>query len=531
MALKFSMVLEAVDRASAPARKVKASVGGLVSGFRAWGQQVRKVSSDINSGARSLEFYQTRARRLRQVALGSFFRAARLQARQFGESLRSGIRNLNLMERAGKAARAGIGSLGSKMASLAKWGVAGAAAAGGFSLFDLFKTAGQFEQYRIAFQVAEGSAEKAKAKMAWISKFAADTPYELDQVIEAFRNLQSVAGVDPTDGSLEIVGDAAAGLSKDLMQVSEAYSDAVNMQFERLLDLGLRATQAGDKVTFAYRKNGKALTKTVKKDGLEIKKALEAIWKDQFGGSTLAQSKSLFGILSNIKDLWGRFQVMVADAGIFDKVKGKLTEWYDRLNTMASDGSLQAWAQGISDALGQAFDWATNLVENTNWKQFGSDLQKIASAAWTLAKGVADAVLSFQQWQAGRAAKLAENTEQGWFTSSDAKSKARQQRQSLERQFGPLTDTGRAEDAQRQRRGQFYRVTPGGPEIPMNQGLLRRPRAGMKPSGQGATQVGGAVDINVKVSGAANARVERVASVNRAVPLRVNTGRIMDGAA
>lgn len=34
-----------------------------------------------------------------------------------------------------------------------------------------------------------------------------------------------------------------------------------------------------------------------------------------------------------------------------------------------------------------------------------------------------------------------------------------------------------------------------------------------------------------RISGAANARVERVASVNRAVPLRVNTGRIMDGAA
>lgn len=54
MALKFSMILEAVDRASAPARKVKASVGGLVSGFRAWGQQVAAYLGLTEGGVRNL---------------------------------------------------------------------------------------------------------------------------------------------------------------------------------------------------------------------------------------------------------------------------------------------------------------------------------------------------------------------------------------------------------------------------------------------------------------------------------------------
>ena len=83
MALKFSMILEAVDRVTAPARKMRSSVSQLTSGIRRWGQDVRRVSQDIESGSRSLEHYERRARRLRQVAIGSIFRAAGLQARRF----------------------------------------------------------------------------------------------------------------------------------------------------------------------------------------------------------------------------------------------------------------------------------------------------------------------------------------------------------------------------------------------------------------------------------------------------------------
>ena len=503
MALKFSMVLQAVDRVTAPARRVRTAVSGMTSGIRQFAQQMRRTSQDVQSGARSLEYYQTRARRMRQVALGRIFQAAAASARQLATNVRAGVRNLNLMERAGRAAGAGIRSLVGKAAGLAKWGLAGASAATGLSLFNLFDTAGQMEQYRIAFQVAEGSAEKAKAKMDWISKFAADTPYELDQTIEAFRTLQSVAGVDPTDGSLRIVGDAAAGTSKDLQQVAEAYADAVNMQFERLLELGLRATQQGNKVTFVYRKNGQAITKTVKKDGLEVKKALEGIWKDQFGGSTLAQSKSLFGILSNMKDMWSRFQVMVADAGIFEKVKAKLSELYEWVSKLADNGTLKVWAKDISDALGSAFDWAVNLIKNTDWAAFGRDLQKIGKAAWDIANGVADAVRAYQRWNAGNEARLYEGTENGWFSSKQAREDARKKRQALEKEFGPLTGTGRAEQRN------------------------RAPAVSKPQASAGRVQVGGATKVEVAFVGPLRGRVVSTRADNAAVPTIVNLGHSM----
>jgi phage tail tape-measure protein len=508
MALKFSMVLQAVDRVTAPARRVRTAVGGMTAGIRQFAQQMRRTSQDVQSGARSLEYYQTRARRMRQVALERTFRAAAASARQLATNVRGAVRNLDLLTLAGRAAGRGTAWVGEKVAGLAKWGAAGVAAGAGLSLFNLFDTAGQMEQFRIAFQVAEGSADKAKAKLDWISKFAADTPYELDQTIEAFRTLQSVAGVDPTDGSLRIVGDAAAGTSKDLQQVAEAYADAVNMSFERLLELGLRATQQGNKVTFVYRKNGQAITKTVKKDGLEVKKALEAIWKDQFGGSTLAQSKSLFGILSNIKDMWSRFQVMVADAGIFDKVKGKLSELYDWVSKLAENGKLKVWAKDISDALGAAFDWAVNLIQNTDWKAFGRDLQKVGKAAWDIANGVADAVRSYQRWRAQHQARTDEINEQGGLVSEADKKKAREDRQALEREYGPLTDTGRVEAARN-----------------------RAPAVSKPQASAGAVRVGGLTKVEVKFVGPLRGKVISTDAENDDVPTVVNLGHSMGGPA
>lgn len=532
MALKFSMMLEAVDRVSAPAKRIKSNFSGLVAGARAWGQQVRKVSRDIDSGARSLEFYQTRARRLRQVALGSFFRAARMQARQFAGSLRSGIRNLHLMERAGRAAKSGLGWLGGKAVGLAKWGLAAGAAAGGFALFDLFRTAGQFEQYQIMLEGVMGSAKKGRQSMAWIKKFAETTPFELDGVTQAFLSIKN-AGLDPMNGSLLAAGDAAAGMSEDITRSAEAMAAAINGEFDSLKAFGITARVEGDKVRVAWVKNEKEFSKSVRQtDKMAIAMAVAAAWSDKFAGSSERQSRTLFGIISNIKDLWSKFLNMIADAGVFDTVKRKLDGWREELDRMSKNGAMKDWAEKISKALESAFNWATDLVDKGKWKAFASDLEKIGKAAWTIAKGISDAVSSYQRWQAGRAAKLAENTEQGWFSSKSAKAKARERRQRLEREFGPLTETGEEEAARKERSSKFYRITPGGRDIPVGQGFRRLPTAGRKPQASASRlDVGGSTKVEIALKGPLTGRVRSVKANNPSVPLVVNTGRAMGGPA
>ncbi len=510
MALKFSMMLEAVDRVSAPAKRIKSNFSGLVAGARAWGQQVRKVSRDIDSGARSLEFYQTRARRLRQVALGSFFRAARMQARQFAGSLRSGIRNLHLMERAGRAAKSGLGWLGGKAMGLAKWGVAAGVAAGGFALFDLFRTAGQFEQYQVMLEVMEGSAAKAKKSMAWIQKFAQTTPFELDGVTKAFTVLKN-AGLDPTNGLLRATGDAAAGMSSDIVEAALALADASNGQFERLIDLGITASSQGNKVRLNWVKNGKQIEKVADKaDKVGLAMAVAAAWSDKFAGSSDRQSKTLFGIINNIKDKWNGFLMMVANAGIFDVVKNDLDDLLAHTDKLAKDGTLKQWAEDISSAMQDMWKWAVKFYKDTDWEKVGQDVRTIATALADSASALASLVRLSQKINPFTGGLLGDWLRTGNNQKSDAKP----------------AQPGRGRAPSRR-----TRAPSSEPRLPApGRGNWKRlPSADRKPQASASRlDVGGSTKIEVAFKGPLTGRVRSINANNPSVPLVVNTGRTMD---
>ena len=508
MTLKLSMILEAVDRATAPARKVRASLGGLISSVKKWGQEVRKNARDITSGARSLEHYQRRAERLRRVAIGRFFQAAGNDARRFASNLRAGIRNLDLLGRAGRGAKAGLGWLGGKALGLAKWGAAGVGALASFSIFDLFKTAGEFEQFQIVLEGTEGSAAKAKKAMAWVRKFAKDTPYELDQVTDAFVRARGL-GIDPFTGAMRIMGDAAAGNRKSIMDAVEAIGDAQTGEFERLKEFQITSSSKGQEVTFSYTdKGGKGVLKTVKNEARAIREALLDIWSAKYSGNMVRLSRSFFGILANIKDLWSNFLLMVAGGGIFDKVKAKLDQWYQSMNTAAGNKKMQEWAQAVSDGLSEAFDWAVKFIEDTNWKEVGADLRAIAGA-------VADAA----RWM-GALARLSQtiNPLKGGLLGSVM----RREQEKAAARTGP---------AQRQRQDAPNRRTRAptrAPQAPAaGRGNWRRLPSASKPQAAAPAQVGGRLAVDINVKGPATARVTRLETANRAVPIDARLGKAM----
>lgn len=506
MALKFSMVLQAVDRVTAPARRVRTAVSGMTSGIRQFAQQMRRTSQDVQSGARSLEYYQTRARRMRQVALGRIFQAAAASARQLATNVRAGVRSLDLMGRAGRAARSGMSWMWEKAAGLAKWGLAGATAAGGLALFDMFGTASKFEQFSVMLTGIEGSAEKARKSMAWVQDFAQKTPYELDDVMNAFVSLKAY-GIDPMNGSLAALGDGAAGMSKSIDQAVEALADAVTGEYERLKEFGIRANTVGKQVTFSYMKNGKTISRQVKTNAVEIEKAITGIFRDRFGGMMDRQSTTFAGLISNLKDTWAKFLLMVANAGIFDKVKAKLSELYDWVNKLAQDGTLQAWAKQISDGLSDAFDWGVDLVKKTDWKALAEDVAKIGQAA----KVLADAVLAIaENWRQVNA--LIDMTPMGTIRAAA---------QSITRW---ATGSG-SQPAQPAPPARW--PTPGTqPSKAPGSMLLRNPAVAKTQASAGQVQVGGRLQIDVKTPAGTSARVTKVAATGP-VPVVVNLGQSM----
>jgi len=180
------------------------------------------------------------------------------------------------------------------------------------------QTARDFERYEVMLETITGSSEKAKQSMDWIADFTKRTPYELNKVTDAFVKL-SAFGLSGTRW-LSTLGDTASSMGKTLDQSVEMFTDAVTGEFERLKEFGIKASTQGDKVKFRWAENGKDMVISTEKTQAGISSALEKIFS-RFSGGMEKQSKTLDGVLSNIKDQFVMLQKTIMDAGVFAEIK------------------------------------------------------------------------------------------------------------------------------------------------------------------------------------------------------------------
>lgn len=254
------------------------------------------------------------------------------------------------LRRSAELAGRGVGQIG---AGLAKGtaAVAGYGAAVAALSTQLLAPAAQFEKFQTILQTTEGSMDAAREAMSWVREFAVKTPFDLDQVMAAFVQLRAY-GLDPTNGLLKDLGDASSAMGKDVMQAVEAIADAVTGENERLKEFGIKAAKAGNEVVYSYTVDGvKKEIAAAADSAVEIEGALRTIFRERFAGSMELQAGTWEGMISNLKDLWSKFQLQIMGGGLFDFMKGELQAVLDQANRLAADGTLQRWANEIGDSI------------------------------------------------------------------------------------------------------------------------------------------------------------------------------------
>jgi phage tail tape-measure protein len=107
---------------------------------------------------------------------------------------------------------------------------------GGLAVFDTIKSTfsglstatiganADMETYQNTLAVVLKSSEKATKMLEWANKFAADTPFEIPDIVEATTKLETY-GIS-AKATLGDIGDMAAVTGKPLMQAVEAVADA-----------------------------------------------------------------------------------------------------------------------------------------------------------------------------------------------------------------------------------------------------------------------------------------------------------------
>lgn len=166
----------------------------------------------------------------------------------------------------------------------------------------LFESNRSFEQLSASLKTVTGSVEGAQAAFALIEKFAVDTPYQLNEIVEAFIRLKAL-GLDPSEEALTSYGNTASAFSKNILDFVEAVADATVGEFERLKSFGIKANTLTDEVKFTFA----GVTTTVKKNAADIEKYLRSLGDIKFAGAIVRNSHFCFadgiGIISIKPDI------------------------------------------------------------------------------------------------------------------------------------------------------------------------------------------------------------------------------------
>ena len=505
--MKLSLILQAVDRWSKPTEHATKATTGLNRAVETLGRTATRarvgMSGFFADSARGERIGLRLGNSLKHVAIAGFDRL-RTAAARAGQALKNAEAKA-LPWLAGKA--------GGLLGGLIGGGIAAGAAGVGAFVYKVVTAGLMFEKFRTQLTGLMGSLAAGNKAMDWVTTFARTTPYEIDQTMEAFVRLKAY-GIDPTDGSLRTLGDTAAGMGKDLMQAVEMIADAQTGEFERLKEFGIKASQKGDQVTFNWMKNGKTLTKAVKKNATEITKGLYAIFNDRFAGGMDRLAATTAGKWSNVMDRMTISAKRVWEAGLGTAVNtqlDRLSAWIDKAE---ADGKLKKWADQAGASVGKLID----ELGRADWQQFAGDVGKLAVAFQSLSKWMAAA----STWDGSKF-----NESNGWGMLPDRK-----------KQPGPSdiwdfmnpwgTKAGQARDAVR---GMIFgkpgassprRADRGGPMGPI---VPVRP-SGYKPSSYDGAP-GGKVRIELLLPDGVRARTRGMSGNG----IELNTGRAMSSIA
>lgn len=273
----------------------------------------------------------------------------------------------------------------------------------------------EYERFQAVLTNTFQSADVGQSALNMLTDFAAKTPFQVNELTDSFVKLVN-RGFNPTYNELTKIGDLAASQGKSFGQLTEAILDAETNEFERLKEFGIKASKAGNQVSFSF----KGITKTVDANADSIRAAiLEYGSMTGVANSMDAISKTLGGRISNLKDRWWSFLVAVGGqsdgvmAGFIDVMSkgiGFLTEnlpqitayfkilWSYIEPVVFSLFEFQKAAFGFTDAssilssfgdtmlmvLGVVDVFTTGLITIIDWLTPFADVIGIATAAWGL---------------------------------------------------------------------------------------------------------------------------------------------------
>ncbi|WP_066017380.1 tape measure protein [Endozoicomonas atrinae] len=339
-------------------RRLETARKAVVSANQSYHQQrqklaeLRKSLGQTGLSNRQLAQQQERvAQELRETSAA--FQKASNRAKEASKSFRrSGLKNIT---KDAQQASSGISRLTRRFAGLI------AAGAGLYiikrGIESILTTGDKFERLSVQLEAIMGSMAEGERALAWIKDFTRSTPFQLEEVSEAFVRLKAF-GLDPMDGTMQAIVDQASKLGGGMerlngitLAVGQAWAKQ-KLQGEEILQLVERGVPVWELLEKATGKNVQELQKlsSAGKLGRDTIALLIAEIGKSAEGAAAKNMSLLSGYVSNLKDSWQQFLAEIADSGALEYTKNLLGSIALKIEAMNQDGRLQALAKKISNA-------------------------------------------------------------------------------------------------------------------------------------------------------------------------------------
>lgn len=240
---------------------------------------------------------------------------------------------------------AGIGSSIRGIKALLPAGLAGLLGIAGLTrvVTDIFNTAVAFETLQFQLRAVSKTIDEADEEFKMIREFAARTPFTTQAVTQAFIQLKAV-GLAPTRREMEIFGDTAFAMGRDITDVAQSI---IALETEVLRRLGIQIDRTGKKAIII----SGDIRREVENDLAEIRKALIEVWEKRFPDAMEQAANTTRGALAilrsemdELKDVIGKQFLPQVQAVSMDTAK-----WSNRLRENADE--LSIWKDAVLDAL------------------------------------------------------------------------------------------------------------------------------------------------------------------------------------
>lgn len=312
--------------------KVRETVGGLVALGAAsqsthWAMRVMSGTVSLTGRALSLLAIPmmavlhpiislSRAGRLFAASLRVVGSAATWAAQRLvALGVAAGGAAVNGLRRAGAAADRLAGSLVTRLVKGALLAVTGLVGWGAVLAADA-------EQAQVAFSTLLGSAEAATAVLQQLQDYSASTPFALGDLRTAAQQLLAV-GITTNDllPSLQMLGELAAGTGRDIGEFADIFAQvrgrgvASLEHVNRLAERGVPIYTALTETLGVSVEELRKLISAGKVGFPELQAALESLTSEggMFAGGVAAQSQTIYGLLSTLKDNIGFAAMEIAN--------------------------------------------------------------------------------------------------------------------------------------------------------------------------------------------------------------------------